>query len=250
MTTRFWWSICFALTVIAFFVFVPAIPQDQTFHAFADTRTILGIPNFWNVVSNLLFGIVGVFGLRRFPGIADRVLFLGVLLTAFGSSYYHWAPADARLVWDRLPMTVIFMAFVACAATASGSGERGYREVSPWLLSVLVALGTSSVLWWSATGDLRPYAVVKFGPILYLLPSLFSSKQRKYLWSVIGLFGVAQVLELADVRIYSGFMLSGHTLKHLVAGLATVVIYRWRLQFAADSRRDPRRAFESIAGAA
>jgi hypothetical protein len=131
----------------------------------------------------------------------------------------------------------------------SASGEQSYREVSLWLLSVLIALGMSSVLW-SATGDLRPYAVVKFGPILYLLPSLFSSKQRKYLWLVIGLFGVAQVLELADRRIYSGFILSGHTLKHLVAGLATVVIYRWRLRFATDSRQDLRRAFEPVAGAA
>jgi hypothetical protein len=177
MTTRFWWSTAFALTVLAFFVFVPAIPQDQKFHAFADSRTILGIPNFWNVASNLLFGIVGMFGLRRFRSIADRVLFLGVLLTAFGSSYYHWAPADARLVWDRLPMTIIFMAFVACAGTASARGQQNHREVSPWLLGLLIALGASTVLWWSATGDLRPYAVVKFGPILYLLPlALFIEK--------------------------------------------------------------------------
>ncbi len=238
MTARIWWSIVFALTVLAFLVFVPSIPQDQQFHAFADARTMLGIPNFWNVVSNLLFAVVGACGLRRLQSFVDRVLFLGVLLTAFGSAYYHWAPADGRLVWDRLPMTVIFMAFVAL----------NYRGMSPWLLSLLVALGASTVLWWSATGDLRPYAVVKFGPILYLLPSLFSSKHRKQLWLVIGLFTVAQVLEVADGRIYAGFILSGHTLKHLVAGLATVVIYRWRLRLVTDPFRDPQSALEPVAG--
>ena len=29
---------------------VPPISQDQNYHGFADQRTILGIPHFWNVV--------------------------------------------------------------------------------------------------------------------------------------------------------------------------------------------------------
>ena len=41
---------------------VPAIPQDQAYHQFADQRTLLGIPNFWNVVSNIPFVVVGVVG--------------------------------------------------------------------------------------------------------------------------------------------------------------------------------------------
>ena len=44
---------------------LPPIAQDPTYHQFADQRTLLGIPNFWNVVSNLPFVLVGAMGLRQ-----------------------------------------------------------------------------------------------------------------------------------------------------------------------------------------
>ena len=69
---------------------VPPITQDQSYHQFADQRTPFGIPNFWNVISNLPFIAVGAAGLRRFHhDPATVVLFLGIFLTGFGSSYYH-----------------------------------------------------------------------------------------------------------------------------------------------------------------
>ena len=43
---------------------VPPIPQSQIYHGFADQRTLFGIPNFWNVVSNLPFVLVGAAGLK------------------------------------------------------------------------------------------------------------------------------------------------------------------------------------------
>src|SRR6185312_8292451 len=112
--------------VLAFLVFMtaslagllllPPISQDQSYHGFADQRTILGIPHFWNVVSNLPFIAVGAAGIRharRDPAIV--VLFLGILMTGFGSSYYHLDPNDRTLFWDRLPMTLSFMAILALA---------------------------------------------------------------------------------------------------------------------------------------
>src|ERR1041385_9055308 len=95
-----------ALAVLALLKFAPPIAQNQAYHAFADQRPIFGVPNFWNVVSNLPFALVGVLGLARTRGLTARILFGGVLLTCFGSSWYHLAPDDARLVWDRLPMTM------------------------------------------------------------------------------------------------------------------------------------------------
>jgi hypothetical protein len=69
---------------------LPAIPQDQSYHQFADQRTFLGIPNFWNVVSNLPFVAIGAAGLRQFrDNPATVMLFVGIFLTGFGSSYYH-----------------------------------------------------------------------------------------------------------------------------------------------------------------
>jgi hypothetical protein len=77
---------------------LPPIPQDQSYHQFADQRILLGMPNFWNVVSNLPFIAVGAAGLWRFHHhSAIIVLFLGIFFTGFGSSYYHWNPNDSTL---------------------------------------------------------------------------------------------------------------------------------------------------------
>lgn len=213
------WIILAAAAVLAFFVFSAPIPQNQAFHHFSDDRTIFGVPNFWNVISNLPFLVVGVMGLRRFHGTTDRILFLGILLIGFGSACYHLAPTDASLVWDRLPMTVVFMSFLAAVIASD-------RVV---LLLSFLSAGIGSVVWWAATNDLRPYGVVKFGPILLLAPILVRSEYRRHLIVVIGLFGLAQLLELADPSMLLRFALSGHTLKHLVAATATWEIYRWML---------------------
>jgi uncharacterized membrane-anchored protein YitT (DUF2179 family) len=122
-------------------------------------------PIFWNVVSNLPFAVIGAIGLRKFRGIVNRVLFSGSLLTALGSAYYHLAPSDARLVWGRLPMTLVFVSFLA-GLIAQGREERWVA----WILGFLVGCGIASVWWWDVSGDLRPYAVVQFGPALVMLP--------------------------------------------------------------------------------
>jgi hypothetical protein len=98
---------------LAALLLLPPILQDQRYHRFADERTLLGVQNFWNVVSNLPFIVVGAVGLRQFyRDPATLALFLGVFLTGFGSSYYHWNPNDDTLFWDRLPMTLCFMAIL------------------------------------------------------------------------------------------------------------------------------------------
>jgi hypothetical protein len=109
-----------ALCIPAFFLAVPPIAQDETYHLFADGRALCGIPNFWNVVSNLPFAIVGALGLWKLRTALDRALFTGILLTFFGSAYYHLAPSDGRLIWDRLPMTIVFMSLLACVITKDG----------------------------------------------------------------------------------------------------------------------------------
>lgn len=212
-----------ALSVAAFFLFVPPIAQDQSYHLFADNRTVLGIPNFWNVASNLPFAAVGILGLWKLRGAVNRALFAGVVLTFFGSAYYHLAPSDATLVWDRLPMTLVFMALLACVV----SGESKARSIG-WLLALLVACGVISVLWWNITGDLRPYILVQFGPLLILIPALWFIRDTRFLAVALGLYGMAKLAEFYDHAIFSGLTLSGHTAKHLFASIATYFIYRWR----------------------
>jgi hypothetical protein len=224
---------------------LPPIAQDPAYHRLADQRALLGIPNGLNVLSNLPFGVVGLLGLATVfgrgagragpvvgPGAAGAyaVLFAGVALTTLGSAYYHLAPDDARLVWDRLPMTVAFVGLVAALLAEWVSPRLGRLTLGP-----LLALGVGSVAYWywselRGAGDLRPYLLVQFGSLLVvaLLLVLYPAPCRGtgYLVAGLGLYAGAKLLEAADARIYAlGQVVSGHTLKHLVAaaGVACVV---------------------------
>ena len=205
--------------------FVHPIPQPESYHAFADHRRLLGIPNFWNVASNLPFAVSGVFGLRAFRDLASRLLFAGILLTTFGSAYYHWAPDTPRLLCDRLPMTVAFMSLLALVIQLEFGAKAGR-----WLLLPLVAAGLLSVIWWRLAGDLRPYLLVQFVPILMIPVALlfFDIPARRELWIALALYVFAKVAESLDSESFTAIALSGHTVKHLLAGLSTWWIYRWR----------------------
>src|SRR6267143_1258717 len=216
---------------------VPRTPQPLSYHHFADQRSWLGVPNFGDVVSNLLFLLAGLSGLAFLSGKASRdrfidprerwayvFVFVGLALTAIGSAYYHLAPDNARLVWDRLPMTIVFMPLVAAVIT-----ERIDVRLGLWLLPVLIAIGVGSVLEWHfseqrGSGDLRFYAAVQLYSLLALLTALLLSPRYSRgsdLLVVAGFYVLAKVLEAADRQIFSlGNLLSGHTLKHLAAGAA------------------------------
>src|SRR5882672_2574761 len=99
---------------LAALLLVPPFPQNPDYHQFADQRTLLGIPNFWNVVSNLPFVVIGAIGLLRYrDDPATIVLFAGIFLTGFGSAYSHWSPSDGTPFWDPLPMALGFSAILA-----------------------------------------------------------------------------------------------------------------------------------------
>jgi hypothetical protein len=106
------------LLLVAIWFFLPVTRQPQEYHNFADARAWLGIPRAADVLSNLPFAAVGLLGLRRLRQYSRPlsrvvtaglyIIFVGFFFTAIGSAYYHWKPNDARLVWDRLPMTIAF----------------------------------------------------------------------------------------------------------------------------------------------
>jgi len=209
------------------------IPQSQAYHDFADARTFFGIPRAFDVLSNLPFCVVGLLGLaftlhprsalEQSQRWAYAVLFAGLLLTGFGSAYYHLAPDNQRLVWDRLPMTVA-MAGVIAALLNDRFGGR-----SVWLMPVLLALGAGTVLQWHFSeqqgfGDLRWYALYQGLTIICgtALLALFPSRRegtREFVIAVVANIA-AKIFELLDKPIYQlGGIVSGHTLKHLSAGL-------------------------------
>jgi hypothetical protein len=212
---------------LAGLLLVRAIPQDQSYHDFADQRALFGMPNFWNVISNLLFvpiGAVGLWQFRRDP--ATIVLFLGIFLTGFGSAYYHWNPNDHTLLWDRVPIALSFMAILVIVIE-----ERVDERAGVILLWPLLALAVLSLLLWRWTDDLRLYAWVQFFPFVAMLVLFLSCPPRytgTYYWIVAAvIYAIAKVFEQFDGAIYSiGYVVSGHTLKHLAAAAACLVILR------------------------
>ncbi len=209
------------------------IAQDPAYHLFADRRSLFGIPNFLDVVSNLPFALVGAAGLyfvsRGTSGASNapawRVFFTGVFLTALGSGYYHLAPDNDTLVWDRLPMTIAFMGFVAIVI-----GEYLSEPLARRLLLPLLLAGAASVFYWAHTealgrGDLRAYALVQFLPMLLIPLVIVLYRGRSDLGPYVGwmiLFYIAaKLLEFFDTAVFAaGDIVSGHSLKHVFAAMA------------------------------
>jgi hypothetical protein len=239
---RLWILAGVAIIAIIALPFLPRIPQDPAYHNFADDRAILSIANFWNVVTNLPFLLVGVAGLTAFrsdrriaiaPGLrrSYAVFLIGVVLVSFGSSYYHYAPSNASLVWDRLPMTISFMALLVIVAGDSILPMSAEKFLLPLLL-----LGSGSVGYWYATelmgaGDLRFYGIVQFLPmvLLLLILVLFGMKSLRvgFLWATLATYGLAKIAEHFDEAIYAATSaISGHSIKHVLAALATFWIVR------------------------
>ncbi len=209
------------------------IPQDPSYHEFADQRAVFGVPNFWNVITNVPFVIVGMIGMSHIslgkttgglPGLRREyfAFFLGVCATGFGSMFYHLTPSNQTLLWDRIPMTIAFGAFFCAVVGEHISLPAGRNMFWP-----LIALGTGSVLYWYATessgcGDLRLYALVQYLPLLLIpvIVILFKSNLAPvtYLWAACGAYAAAKLAESFDKTIYgAGYILSGHSVKHLAA---------------------------------
>jgi hypothetical protein len=235
------------IAVVVGLLLLDPIPQDPAYHLFADTRRFLGIPNFGDVVSNFAFAVVGGYGLwfvlRRggenlFDNPAERlpfvIFFVGVGLLSAGSAYYHLAPDNDRLFWDRLSITMAFMALAAVFVA-----DRIHQRIGIYLvLPILVAAGLLSVVYWDWSeslkqGDLRFYGLVQLYPLVavpmicWLFPKARHTGGRYFAW-IIAWYAVAKVFEYFDAETFnlSAGIVSGHTLKHLAAAVMALVVVK------------------------
>ncbi|MFZ5557976.1 MAG: alkaline phytoceramidase [Pseudomonadota bacterium] len=237
VTTSLW------LLVLGVALLIPSYPQPASYHLFADARTCLGVPNFANVVSNVAFLLVGALGLAfilgphgaRAVGPRGRwpyaVLFVGAVLTALGSAYYHWDPSDETLVWDRAGMAVAFCALVP----AMLSDRTDVRAVHVSLVA-LVTLGIGTLVYWrvsEALGfeDVAPYLVLQAAALAYVVGiSVLRSRftRRADMFVAFLLYAAALAAQALDEPIFllAGKVISGHTLKHLLAALAIFWVLR------------------------
>jgi len=230
------------------------IPQWESYHSFADTRTMWNVPNALNVLSNIPFALVGLIGLRflgrgptldpeasfrpgahtAFDSYRERpayaIFFAGIFLTAFGSGFYHLVPSTPRLFWDRLPMAIAFMSLFATVIA-----ERISVYWSRMLLLPLVFAGVASVVAWrlseqNGAGDMRAYVFVQGFPMVALpLMMLMFRSRYSHGWMllvVVLFYGAAKALEVFDAQVFAAtqHQVSGHSLKHVAAALATYVV--------------------------
>jgi hypothetical protein len=242
MTSRAACIIAFTVLCTLAAFLLPAMPQPPVYHAFADHRSGFGIANFLDVTSNIGFAIAGLTGLfvvmrrrTRFEFASERwpygVFFLGLLLTAAGSVHYHLDPDNERLFLDRLPMMIAFMSLLVSQVVDRISVRVGLALLVPMLL-----VGIASVVYWIATeragaGNLMPYVVLQVYSVVMLLalallyPSRYTRGGDVY-W-VFAAYAIAKLLELFDHEVLAlGNLVSGHSLKHLLAAVAGLIICR------------------------
>ena len=222
------------ITALLVFSLLPAIPQDLHYHAFANEQSIASIPNFYNVVSNAGFVLSGIWGLsllqKRQLSPMSILMFMGMILTGLGSAYYHYEPNNETLLWDRLPMTLVFTSFFA----EIYARYFGIKKAMPVWIGALVA-GVLSVLYWQYTesyncGDLRLYALVQFLPVLLIaVISLSHYKMNTYLHAPLVIIFIcyltAKLFEHYDHAVFTETQwVSGHPIKHVLASFATTGI--------------------------
>ncbi|TXT35586.1 MAG: hypothetical protein FD135_4821 [Comamonadaceae bacterium] len=220
------------LAALAIAAFGPSVAQHAQYHAFADQRGWHGLPCAMDVLTNLPFAVAGLWGvvrvwqaslLRRLDAhwALAAVFFGGLLVTAAGSSYYHWQPDNYGLAWDRLGMVVAFAGLLGMAVADRISLRGG------WVTAVFTLLaGPVAVLLWYQTGNLLPWVVVQGGGMLLML-ALALRQPVTGSWglplvAVVLLYALAKLLELGDHAVFgwTGGLVSGHSLKHVVAALA------------------------------
>ncbi|VVH50563.1 hypothetical protein BPUTSESOX_1189 [uncultured Gammaproteobacteria bacterium] len=226
--------ISFVIIVIMFLQ--DPMPQSVKYHSFVDDRGIFGVVNFYNVISNFPFLLVGIYAIMLLKNnrlnISDNIkymyytMFFGVIMVFFGSSYFHLDVRHETLFLDRLPMVIVFMALFSIVISEFISLKIGKKLFIP-----LVALGLFTIIYWIVgesygSGDLRWYILVQFLPML-ITPIIllnFKRKSAKAYWYLLLFYVFAKLFEHFDGQIFELFgFISGHSIKHIVAALGLFI---------------------------
>jgi hypothetical protein len=222
------------LLLLAAALLGPSVAQPSHYHDFADQRSWSWLPHAMDVISNLPFALWGMAGLwallralrtRVVSGAAAAMaalFFGGLWVTTAMSAAYHLQPDDAGLVWDRAGMVLAFAGLLGLAAVQAVSARAGLA-----LAAAVLVLGPLSVHAWSLTGDVLPWAVLQFGGMALILGCAFmrpvQARALPVRWGlVIAIYALAKLLELGDHAVFewTGQIVSGHSLKHVVASFA------------------------------
>jgi hypothetical protein len=213
--------------------FIHPLAQAAAYHHFADCRAIGPIHNAADVLSNLVILLAGLANLTWVDSHARQkpvqlcgmaVVAVGLVLTSAGSAYYHFSPSDATLIWDRLPITIVFAGILAMLWSSVTGKSAGWASTL-----LLVAGSAGSVLYWAETGSLWPYALLQFGGMASLAGlTIFGKVDNPRAWAfVIGWYALAKVFEMYDFQVWllTGNLFAGHAIKHITSGFAGLALF-------------------------
>ena len=218
------------------------LPQNPSIHLLADTRSFFGIvPRAGDVLTNLAILAAGLFGLglRNRMTVAPEartavnMLIVASILIAFGSAYYHWAPTNSTLIWDRIPIAIMLMSLLALVMA-----DRMHPLFARDAMWPFIVLGVASVFLWGVSeamgqGDVRLYFIVRIGTgvAIALLLILRPPRHTGTVWLVAALASeiVMASFERFDHEVFqwSGGLVSGHNMKHVLAGVALASVFWW-----------------------
>lgn len=194
------------------------IKQDPKYHDFADKRH----NNFLNIISNLPFVLIGIYGLVKGQHTIEwKIFYISIILVGIGSIYYHQKPTNQSLIWDRLPMTIAFMSIFFIFLQIR-------YKINAIFFYILLIIGIYSIYHWVKFDDLLIYGIVQYVPILIMIFILLI-KPESYddkIWKAILLYLIAKICENLDKQIYklSNYLISGHTIKHIFGALSIIFI--------------------------
>jgi len=223
-------------------------------HEYADSRAWFGLSNAMDVLSNLpfaVFGLIGLWNVRRKSGQLNQQLrvlaqcfYGGLVVTAIGSSYFHLNPLSAiGLAGDRMGMTVVFAGILGLAAWERISERAGFA-----LMNAMLAGGAIAVAVWLGSNNIWPWAQVQFGGMAMLGVLAAMAHRTKdvqiNMLALIGCYAAAKLFEMNDQSVYEAtqHLISGHSLKHIVAGIAAVCVTLPGLQTDAPQKVHARSA--------
>lgn len=223
------------LSFLYFLFFIKPMPQDLSYHQFADQINHFAINHFHNVISNLCFIIIGLYGLKitldnKEISLSWYLFIISIILVGPGSAYYHFNPNNETLFWDRLPMTLGFISLSSYVLIEIFKIKKEFL-----FISITFLIGMICLMYWVKFDDLRFYLWVQLTPIVLLLYiALFYQTERlkkKYLFCAVVLYVLAKMTEKYDATIFEKLHYSGHSLKHLLAGLGVyslILMYKKR----------------------
>ena len=224
------------------------ITQPESYHLFADKTGWAWLPNALNVLTNLAFAAVAIYGFLRRPRftlgpdlLLGMITFLiGLLLISLGSAYYHWAPSSDSLLWDRLPLSMTLMGGASFSLIVAQTKVK--RAFLLYMGMQLIAIGTT--LYWYFWDDLRFYAMCQVFPMGLLLLSVIRLRRHPltlYLALCLIAYIIAKFAEYYDQAIFdfTSSIVSGHSVKHLFAALGGLCLLRFFLYLKPTDLTDP-----------